>query len=386
VRLSEANNFGIYDENPSSGPVVDCYDLAPIVNYGSLASMQSYAGPLLRGDRVYTEDLMAAIANGRVEGFQMPAGARFFEQDQQLRARHRAIDYQRMLCDPSYRLSIQDVVGNARAQSEPLFDSEGKEAWQLKVLFVPAVNRGDSLFDSKFLERALIKQVYITSSHVASVPPGLYRLIDLPIFAELSCSAMPMQQCAPRGFRPQYLNLWAGHAALWERSPKKPGRFAVLKHRCQDDLRDFLRIQNCPVEPSPSSDPTGRLDGCCDRAPYRGQRGCFGEDLGLVDQPLKYPSKYFWNRLQNPPPAPPPTPAAPPPLPPGPPPPKPPPPNPMDSSIDRMKQIMRVYEDAFCSSVYFLSAQTRCAQLAADLQQPFYSSLFIRTRNDSNHM
>ena len=48
----------------------------------------------------------------------------------------------------------------------------------------------------------------------------------------------------------------------------------------------------------------------------------------------------------------------------------------MDSSLDRIKEIVRDYEQAFCGSVYFLSSAARCSQLAVDLQTRFYSSRF----------
>jgi hypothetical protein len=58
------------------------------------------------------------------------------------------------------------------------------------------------------------------------------------------------------------------------------------------------------------------------------------------------------------------------------PPPSPAPPDPKDSSIDRVKEVVRDYEQAFCGSVYFLSSAARCSQLAVDLQTRFYSSRF----------
>lgn len=297
---------GMYEEEPSRGGPVTCYDLAPIVNRGSLAALQSaYAG--LDPD-TFPEDITTAIATGRLTA--LPDGAVFMQQDLEFRRAHTGLRHQQTLCDPSEYLSLQDMFGNANLQAGPLLDSSGRYRSQINSLVVPAAMRGDSLVDAKFMSRSLLKFVYVTSSHDSAVPPGLHRLLDLPVFRDTQCAQVPDQQCSYVASTPIVLNPGANDGR-WERATAVPGKAALLHTRIEDDLRAHIGIPcGDGVSPRPAF--------CGARKPYDGVAGCYGEDLTLVDAPKQFPSRSFWDRMKVAPPRPPPNPSTPPPCPPSP--------------------------------------------------------------------
>lgn len=374
-----AFDVGAYEEQASRGGAVTCYDIAPIVGYGSLDALRGeFGGALVNtaacGDALepQTEDFMQETMCGRVA--ELPLGAAFFHNDNEFRKQHSPYGHQRTMCNPSQYWSVQDAVGNARLQIGPLYDSHAPYRSDINGMVAPAESRGDSLYDSRFMQRSLIKFVYVTSSSDPAVPPGLHRLMDLQIFREASCRDMPFQQCGYTLWLPVFS---VGNLAAINTAPFTTGRRAVLRARCNQELQNFLHGEGtCPADCSQPRD----ADLCCECEPYKNVQGCFQDSLPFVDSPQQYPSRTFWSRFGTPPPQPPPAPSLPPPAPPSPPsPPSPvaPPPLALDFTVEQVKEQVREYENAFCASVYYLSSQTRCTQLAVDLQTRFHSSYFV---------
>lgn len=370
-----AFQYQTYEEEASRGGAVHCYDIAPIVGYGSLDALRGELGGALTdtahcGDSLepQSEDFMQETMCGRVT--EMPDGATFFHGDNELRKQYSPFQHQRTMCNPSEYWSVQDAVGNARLQLASLYDSNSPRRYTINNLVAPKESRGDSLFDERFMKRSLVKFVYVTSSSDPSVAPGLHRLMDLQVFRELSCRQMPFQQCSYTVLAPMFS---VGNLEIVNSAPFYTGRRAVLRARCNQELQNSLLGEGaCPVD---CSQPRHEL--CCECHPYKDLPTCFQDSLPFIDAPQQYPSRTFWHRFGTPPPTPPPAPSLPPPAPPLPPSPIAPPPRALDFSVGQVKEHVREYENAFCASVYYLSSQTRCTQLAVDLQTRFYSSYFV---------
>eukprot|EP00966_Prymnesium_polylepis_P180605 4183128-Prymnesium_polylepis.1 len=90
---STAFEYQTYEEESSRGGAVQCYDIAPIVGYGSLDALRGeWGGALLDatqcGDALepQTEDFMQDTMCGRVTD--LPDGATFFRGDNEFRKQY----------------------------------------------------------------------------------------------------------------------------------------------------------------------------------------------------------------------------------------------------------------------------------------------------------
>jgi len=152
--------------------------------------------------------------------------------------------------------------------------------------------------------------------------------------------------------------------------PYNTGTDALFEARCSDTLKKYFpddpRVRCC-INP-----PEGTSIVCNPINHYRWwTNGCNQQYLELDDAQETTVSEEWLNRLRGakPPPSPPPSPAPPPP--PSPPSPPPPPHPPIALTLDEGKRIATKIERRFCDSVYLLSAQARCSQLASDMQLAF---------------
>ena len=413
--------YAIYEENPelmrNGKGHVGCFDLSPIVNYGSLDQLRSVSGGL--DPTKASADIMYQIFTGGLK-LNTKSEHNFFEQDQTSREEFNPHNIHQHYCDASVAISIQDAVANARHPANPLYDSSGPASGQLNNLVVQPSQRGDSDFDASRYKASLTSFVYVTSSDDDEVRPGLHRLLDLKLFRRMRCSSLFNAQCSSSPLSARHINQEGTKESAYGASTDyMSGRDMALKARCHTGLRDFLGL-NMILEKNTYTQPftidqqcisrtstmiqtytideavfnakqtgfsfsnatlaeieKGWANGCCDARPYEGMSECSADDIVFTDVQRQYPHRQFWSRFNNrnfPPPSPPfpsPPPPSPPPVPPSP------PPFPVDTSLDRIKEIVRGYENDFCASVYYLSSQTRCSRLAARLQTRFLSSGFV---------
>tara|TARA_Y100000389_G_C17469136_1_gene528661 strand:+ start:4191 stop:8210 length:4020 start_codon:yes stop_codon:yes gene_type:complete len=144
----------------------------------------------------------------------------------------------------------------------------------------------------------------------------------------------------------------------------RSGREVLFASRCSDLLAQYFPDEvKCCVNA-----PTGQ-PACTPIKWYtRWSTACNQQHLELDDGKDSTLSEEYLSRLRHalPPPSPPPSPAPPPP--PSPPNSPPPPLPPIGITPDEGKALAKRIERRFCHSVYLLSAEARCSQLAADLQ------------------
>jgi len=383
-------NLDTYNMN-TGGDDVPVTDFSPLVAYGSLESLRS---------------MRMGILASCPEGFLPSDGLAYqYCQNEQhylagemlRRAEYAPFLLQRDIwCDPHKHVSIEQSVGNPEYFDEDLYDTEVKDRFRLDNLVVNAFLRGEEdIADKTWVKRSLYSWVYVTSSADRNVRAGMYRLIDLPVFREQSCSTLPNVQCsagtafteienpAPAGASPAILQIFRernfyyrtvrtdeitrinsdlplvdglGTATSW-----RIGREALPMYRCSQMLTTYLGTDPCEHTPY--------------QTPSRAQCSTF--DLTLQSRPTMYGSKHWLLRLAPlPSPSPPPPPPNPRP-PPGPPSPNPPPAPPYRYSQNEVMAAIRGAEERMCTSVYYLSQTTRCERLAIELTQrwlmEFYS-------------
>ena len=113
------------------------------------------------------------------------------------------------------------------------------------------------------------------------------------------------------------------------------------------------------------------LLGHCWRTPYKDRRvvnmNCHTGDLHLLSRPVLYSSQQWIRTLTDPPPSPPPLSPNPPPPVPEPPFPRNPPSPPYVQPQSELMASIRDIEEQVCTSVYYLTAATRCERLAVAL-------------------
>lgn len=411
--------YGSYDEAPAYGDAVACRDIAPIVSYGSLRQLQAASAGASCTRGAFEEDATLRVyCNGDHTGSAPIPAYTFFAADIDRRKKYSAFSYRRdVMCNQNLELSVEDVVGNPGTQSERLYDSTGATGQRLNSLQISRFQRGESRFDERYLSRSLQTFVYITSSHHKSVPPGVYRMSDVPLFADVPCSQIPDAPCG--GIQEQYEQPHSHEEeamletiAQFEQNPQHAASafvgssdngYSLLGRRLDVRLafryKETVRLQTTPWTDDEKTYITGRrsllqtrcstylenheftnipgayvqTEGCV-RAPYDGFEGCTHGDLTIENAPENYGTGHFNYRLLEPPPSPPPPPKPPPPDPPHPPPPPPPPEPPILFSDEDIRDFVRDTEAEFCDSVYWLSSQTRCTQLAAALQQRYLTN------------
>jgi hypothetical protein len=223
---------------------------------------------------------------------------------------------------------------------------------------VPASSRGEENFqgsNGEYRALSLMSWVFVTSSSDPDVRAGMYRLADLPVFRKAACGSFPKVTCSVEDAN-------GGAKVLNENAPLVDGlssdsdwlsgKRALIETRCSEMVREEFGFS------------------CTQPRPYASFQGCSDIRLELGSRPELYGPLHFLPRLdpRTPGPSPPPPPPTPQPPPsPSPPAPSPSPPHRYDQ-WEIMERVRRA-EERVCSSVYYLSQQTRCDRLAVDLSE-----------------
>ena len=290
----------------NAGYEIDTF--APVVNYGSLATLQSaYMSTLADCRSGFAAEDMALNAYCNMAD-SLGAQRSYLR----LEAAQRAVFspflmHRDRYCSASEEISIEDALARPPQHLSNLFDTPSRSKFMINYWIVPAWARGEEQIDARTLLFSMRSFVYVTSSHDPSVRPGMHRLIDLPVFGDVTCNALPGANCGPSGV---YLPINTEPLAManFETQQRTTGRNLMRRVRASQLIEAF----------------TGQTP---DRAPYAvSGTGCFAGDLVLVSRPVLYSSRQWLSSLVTPPPSPPP-------LSPSPPPPNPFPPNPSPPPI-----------------------------------------------------
>jgi hypothetical protein len=373
-----------YDTYGDGG--VPLTDFAPVVAYGSLEMLRSMRSVDFQAcpPGLYEADALAHQYCDK--------GQEYLVDEMIRRASYAPFRLQRDIwCDPHKALTVEQAVGNPEYFDEDVYDTEVKDRFRINNLVVTAQQRGEeNIADKAWVKRSLRSWVFVTSSADRNIRAGFYRLLDLPVFREQSCSTLPSVQCSrgiafteienplPAAATDFQIELWKkqnlyyrtvrsdeivrinaqlplvdglGAATSW-----RNGREALPMYRCSKMFVDYVG----------GSDP-------CEHVPYNPTPGtraqCSPSDLTLQSAPTVYGAKHWLPRLAPvPSPSPPPPPPNPKP-PPAPPSPKPPPSPPHIYAQAVVMASIRQAEERVCTSVYYLSQTTRCERLAVDLTQ-----------------
>jgi hypothetical protein len=191
---------------------------------------------------------------------------------------------------------------------------------------------------------------------------------------------VPRERTSAQRARDQYVSLFTNARESGRVDMRKvafvTGSAALLASRCSDSLHAHLATLRDPANPNPAKRCTGSGSAFAwyaaksveEPAGLTGSSArCSRQRLELISAPFDYPDMHFAHRLlpAPPPPAPPPSPGPPAPgAPPSPPPPTPPP---KRLSAEELDTLLDSTQAVFCSSVYILSARSRCTQLALNL-------------------
>ena len=356
-------------------------DFAPILTYGSLETLRSMASSALSSCNVATarDDALVQLFCQQQEAFLSTALV-----DQSTRS---PFTMQRdVFCNPHEQISIEEAIGDPEFFTEALLDTEIKSRYRLNDLVVPAVSRGP---EKIHLRKSIRSWVLVTSSGDASVRAGMYRLQDLPVFRDMACDELPNVQCSneittametvalPFATPPALVEFWTGGGgtSVQEREVETP-RLVHLNAQAglADGLagsaqwvngKELLPLVRC------STTVANAIGVSCRAAPYAAHvsAGCTADSLVLRSAPTTYGAAHWVSRLRAAPsPSPPPPPPTPHPPPAPPLPFSPPPPPRVQSQLEVMQQI-RLAEERFCTTVYFLSSATRCERLALELTE-----------------
>jgi hypothetical protein len=343
----------------------DVASFAPIVGYGSLETLRS-----MKMARIH--DCLEGFAPEDAElALVCQKEHRILTRNLEERAALSPFTKQRDgWCNPAVRLSVESIVGNPLQHQGDLFDTPLKHPFWIDAWSVDQSLRGEEYIDLEYKKHNLQSWVYVTSSGDPTVRAGMYRLADLPVFRSTPCQDLPNVRCSYSGYRlngvttPTYLN---PTAELIDASNPEPGKYpfmigreAVTRFRCSDAVAAAHGKGDMCL-------PGVNFDG---HKPYKDFPTCaFSGDLLLLSSPGLYGTSFFYSRLGaiDPPPLPPPPPA---PFPPPPPPTPDPPPSPPEY-VDQLEVMRRIREaeERVCTSVYYLTQQTRCERLAIDLTQ-----------------
>lgn len=331
----------------NAGYEIDTF--APVVNYGSLATLQSaYMSTLADCRSGFAAEDMALNAYCNMAD-SLGAQRSYLR----LEAAQRAVFspflmHRDRYCSASEEISIEDALARPPQHLSNLFDTPSRSKFMINYWIVPAWARGEEQIDARTLLFSMRSFVYVTSSHDPSVRPGMHRLIDLPVFGDVTCNALPGANCGPSGV---YLPINTEPLAManFETQQRTTGRNLMRRVRASQLIEAF----------------TGQTP---DRAPYAvSGTGCFAGDLVLVSRPVLYSSRQWLSSLVTPPPSPPPLSPSPPPPNPFPPNPSPPPIPPYMQPQSKLMTYIRTLEEQACTSVYYLTTATRCERLAVGL-------------------
>ena len=326
---------------------------APIVNYGSLETLQStYMTYLPSCQSAFAPEDMALHAYCNMQD-RFGSRRSYFALETNQRAELSPFAMQRdRLCSASWEISIEDTLAKLPQHTDNLFDTPERDRFRIDYWIVPAWARGEEVIHYRTMLLSMRSFVYITSSNDPSVAPGLHRLIDLPVFKDARCGSLPGANCAPPGL---VIPVNTGDAELRQfeaTSTPYTGRQLMRRVRCSQLIEDA----------------TGQT---CDLTPYasRAASGCYSGNLMLLSRPVMYSSRQWMRNLVAPPPLPPPqSPSPPPPFPLPPSPDSPPSPPYVEPQTALMERI-RDFQEQACTSVYYLSTAARCERLAVQLTE-----------------
>lgn len=383
------DNYETYDLG--DGDYMDAF--APIVAYGSLEQLR---GMLSMGYALACYDTNGDIAASIHCGAEpVENGEAFFADEMKQRQSSSPFRMQRdRVCNPLVPLSLEDMLEGPLPFTQDLKDTStgiGRGSGPIDDLVAHYTRRGQERLGP---QTGLRSWVYVTSSTDASVPPGLHRLLDLPVFDERGCASLPGVACSsgPDWTDPSFAALIEPFRAIAD-SQSKFWKTYIAQHAMSaaltinDELLPSASLQAAVSHEREALYFTGRqmflssrcsalvereIGAACTPHPYRYTKtGCTSDDLAWNLNPTIYASEYWLDSLMPPPDPPPPSPK-PPPSPPHPPPPAPYPP-PMTTVHDSasIHQIALAAERRACSSVYLLPSRTRCLQLASDLHNSY---------------
>ena len=343
--------------NFQQGYEIDSF--APLVNYGSLETLQSaYMSRMQTCLTNFAPEDMALHAYCNMED-RFGSKRSYLSSETKQRVRFSPFAMQRdRLCSASWDISIEDTLADLPQHTDTLFDTPERTKLKLDYWIVPAWARGEEQISIRTMLLSMRSFVYVTSSNDPSVRPGMHRLFDLPVFKNVKCNQLPGANCAPPGLYipilqdPAYMQLFESSATHLS------GRLLMRKVRCSHIVEQA----------------TGDL---CHRTPYVGSGdGCYTGDLVLTSRPLMQSSWHWMRNLVAPPPSPPPYSPSPPPPNPLPPFPNPPPLPPYVQPQRELMETIRGFEEQACTSVYYLTTTTRCERLAVQLTRSvFYKPL-----------
>jgi len=193
--------YGVKDARLTEVPLIE---FGPLLAYGSLRQLRD----MVNGGAGYAEDYVTS------------APGSFFARDTAERREWRSpfAIWRDSICNPTYKYSIEDVVGDPPLQDpnakmitdasnwlKPSYDmyvpheALGRSATQRRVF--RGCGRGLTNADCdprqvpSFERTSLYQFVYVTSSHDPLVQPGWHRLVHVPVFAGRACASNAKQTC-----------------------------------------------------------------------------------------------------------------------------------------------------------------------------------------------
>jgi hypothetical protein len=323
----------------------------PFVGHGSLGALQSQwlsragcAG--LHSHGQFREDLAMQI---RCNGLRDAPPEAFLVGDHNQRAYFSPTSMQQRYCMPKFQITVEDALSKPPLFAEALTDTAYKTTWNYDNLVASANQRGEESVELRYRQLSMRGLVYVTSSHDANYPPGVYRLLDLPVFSRQGCREMPRVDCASAGttVHNQFQAPRSGGGPV---SGYYTGREIVPRLRCRAEVAAATGV-------------------ACTPEPYLGLEGCAQTNLALGTAPQLYSSAHWLGMLHEPPPPPPrPPPASPPPSP-SPCPSPPPPAAPVYLDQRALMRRIRAAEETACASVYYRTTADRCETLAVAMAE-----------------
>ena len=334
---------------------------SPVVGYGSLETMQSsYLGYATACRQDFArEDVAMQLFCGGIGPSGEGQGTEMRLDAMQRQAYAPFIIQRDRLCNASQDISIEEMLARPPEFTTSLYDTPYRSKFAIDKLLVSPYYRGEEKLTLQRYTLNLRSFVYITSSSNPSVRPGMHRLLDLPVFDDSSCAELPGVDCAPRTSPPAILNPGDAYMASFEASQLHwTGRQMMRRIRCSSYIDAAFTLG---------------LDGGseCMTNPYSraNDTRCYTGNLNLQSRPQLYSSQQWIRTLVAPPPSPPPFSPSPPPPSPTPPHPQPPPSPPYIQPQSELMAAIRAIEEQACTSVYYLTAATRCDRLAVGLTQ-----------------
>ena len=194
---------GVYGTADAFGQEQNAIDIGPLFAYGSLRQLQDVVTNGTGFVEDFTEDTQ------RILGGELSSA----------RARRSSFNLQRLyntrICNPIYKYTIEDAVGDPPYTDAPLIrDSSSERASGGGYdMSVPKEELGFSDFDRvlsagcdtgqeceasgaySFRAQSLYQYVYVTSSHDPEVRPGWHRMLDLKAWNGDSCVTNANQPC-----------------------------------------------------------------------------------------------------------------------------------------------------------------------------------------------